>query len=233
MFEGIKIRGALLKHQKGDTTSATAVYNELYSQNYIRCSYILPWSVLLLRTGGEENWKKVKEMLAKAQKAPDISDQNRAELILNFAIAEYKLGNLDKAVELLERVHQKSPSGDTYGALGCLYIEQGNLEKAMEINNAALEYDDEDPIALDNMGQTYYRLLNDEEAALPYFKKAHEIKPSQIDTLWFLSRYDVKEGKVSDAIEKLETALGGRFSPLNTVTKAKIEEELASLKKQV
>ena len=225
MFEGIKIRGALLKHQKGDTTSATAVYNELYSQNYIRCSYILPWSVLLLRTGGEENWKKVKEMLAKAQKAPDINDQNRAELILNFAIAEYKLGNLDKAVELLERVHQKSPSGDTYGALGCLYIEQGNLEKAMEINNAALEYDDE--------GQTYYRLLNDEEAALPYFKKAHEIKPSQIDTLWFLSRYDVKEGKVSDAIEKLETALGGRFSPLNTVTKAKIEEELASLKKQV
>ena len=231
MFEGIKIRGALLKHQKGETAAACAVYQELYSQNYIRCAYILPWSVLLLRTGGEENYKKVKEMLAKAQKAPDINDQNRAELVLNFAIAEYKLGNLDKAVELLERIHQKSPNGDTYGALGCLYIEQGYLEKAMEINNAALEYDDEDPIALDNMGQTYYRLLNDEEKALPYFKKAHEIKPTQIDTLWFLSRYDIKEGKISDAIEKLEAALGGRFSPLNTVTKAQIEEELASLKK--
>ena len=76
-------------------------------------------------------------------------------------------------------------------------------------------------------------MKGDPAAAKEWFDRAIALKPSQIDTLWFLSRYDVKEGKVSDAIEKLETALGGRFSPLNTVTKAKIEEELASLKKQV
>ena len=127
-------------------------------------------------------------------------------------------------------MHQKSPTGDTYGALGYLLIEQGDAEKALAFNQNALEYDDEDPVVLDNLGQIYYRLLDDKEKALEYFKKAHEIKPSQIDTLWFLSRYDVDNGKKDEAIEKLETALEGRFSPLNFANKAMIQEEISRLR---
>ena len=145
-------------------------------------------------------------------------------------MADYKLGNLDKAIELLERVHQKNPRGETYGALGYLYIEQGDADKALAFNEGALEYDDEDPVILDNLGQIYYRLLNDREKALEYFTKAHEIKPSQIDTLWFLSRYDMDAGKTDDALEKLDTASQGRFSPLNYLSKSQIEQEIARLR---
>jgi len=229
-LDTIKIRGALMKHRAGDTAAAVAVYEQMYSQGVIRSSYLLPWSIILLRKGGEENFKKVKEILAKAQKAPDLNAEGRSDLLVNFAVADYRLGNTDKAVELLERAHQKNPNGNTYGALGYLYIEQGDAEKALALNQAALEYDDEDTVALDNMGQTYYRLLNDKENALPYFQKAHEIKPSQIDTLWFLSRYDLDNGDTAAAIEKLDTAKEGRFSPLNFATKEKIEAELARLK---
>lgn len=230
MFESIKIRSALLKHRNGDIAAARAVYEEMYAKGYIASSYMLPWSIVLLREGGEENYKKVKEILVKAQKAPDINEDRRGQLLLNFAVAEFKLGNVDKAIELMERTHQKNPCGDTYGALGCMYIETGDAEKALQFNLNALEYDDEDPVVLDNLGQVYYRMLGDKEKALEYFKKAHEFKATQIDTLWFLSRYDVENGDTTAAIEKLQTALEGRFSPLNYVTRPQVEAEIARLK---
>ncbi len=104
------------------------------------------------------------------------------------------------------------------------------IEKARAFNEEAVEYDDEDPICLDNMGQFFYRVLGDREGAKPWFEKAHREKPEQIDTLYFLSRYDLEAGDRSAALEKLEKALEGRFSPLNYCDRAAIETEIAKLK---
>ena len=91
------------------------------------------------------------------------------------------------------------------------------------------DYDDEDSIVLDNLGQTYYRLLNDKEKAKEYFEKAIEIKPGQIDTLYFLAQYDLEAGDKEAAKEKLEKAMEGRFSPLNHATKEMVQELLNKL----
>ena len=64
-----------------------------------------------------------------------------------------------------------------------------------------------------------------------WFDKAIAEKESQIDTLWFLSRYDLENGDRDTAIARLEKALEGRFSPMNFCSKAMAEEELARLKK--
>ncbi len=107
---------------------------------------------------------------------------------------------------------------------------KAGIEKARAFNEEAVEYDDEDPICLDNMGQFFYRVLGDRESAKPWFEKAHREKPEQIDTLYFLSRYDLDEGNRAAAMEKLEKALDGRFSPLNYCDRAAIETEIAKLK---
>lgn len=103
-------------------------------------------------------------------------------------------------------------------------------QKTLAFNLEALEYDDEDSVVLDNLGQTYYRVLGDKATAKGYFEKAYEIKPGQIDTLWHLSRYDLEAGNKAAAIEKLEKALEGRFSPLNFATKAMVEAEIKRIK---
>jgi len=103
-------------------------------------------------------------------------------------------------------------------------------EKAFKLLQDAIDYDDEDPVCLDNLAQYHYRVLGDKETAKPWFDKAHEEKPGQIDSLWFLSRYDLEKGDKAAAIEKLETALEGRFSPLNYVDEPMIEAELKKLK---
>ncbi|MBQ9263291.1 MAG: tetratricopeptide repeat protein [Clostridia bacterium] len=230
-MDSFKARKALMAHQKGNTEEAMAAYEKLYQGGYLSASYLLPYSVLLLRQGGESNYLKVKDMLKKAEKAPDLDADRRKQLLVNYAVAQYKLGDIEKAVQLLERVHQKGPNGMVYGALGFLYIEAGDAEKALAFNQEALAYDDEDPVVLDNLAQTYYRLLNDRETAKGYFEKALEFKDNQIDTLYFLSKYDQEAGNAQAAIEKLKKAAEGNFSPLNYVTKEQVEKEIAQLQK--
>lgn len=107
---------------------------------------------------------------------------------------------------------------------------QEGIDKMFAFIQESVDYDDEDPVCLDNLGQAYYRVTGEKDKAKEWFDKAHAEKDSQIDTLWFLSRYDLEAGDKAAAIAKLEKALEGRFSPLNFCTKDMVREEVSRLK---
>lgn len=107
---------------------------------------------------------------------------------------------------------------------------QEGIDKMFAFIQESVDYDDEDPVCLDNLGQAYYRVTGEKNKAKEWFEKAHAEKDSQIDTLWFLSRYDLEAGDKAAAIAKLEKALDGRFSPLNFCTKEMVQEEVERLK---
>ncbi len=109
---------------------------------------------------------------------------------------------------------------------------QAGIENMFAFIRESIDYDDEDAICLDNLGQAYFRVTHEEDKAREWFEKAHEERPGQIDTLWFLSRYDLKEGNADAALEKLETALNGRFSPLNYCTKEMVNAEIERIKSE-
>ena len=209
LLANLKGRKALLKHQKGEIEEARQLYEEAIKQGCQQPNIFLSYAILLLKN---DDFEKAKQILVKAEKLPKVTEGNKQEVHMYYAIAAFKLGDIEKALSLLERQHLRSPSGNIYSALGCVYIETGNIEKALEINQAALDYDEDDPIFLDNMGQTYYRLLNDKEKAKPYFEKAYKIKDSQLDTLYFLAQYDIDNSNYDAATEKLNKAFNGNFS---------------------
>lgn len=219
-------RKAIGLQSKGQEQEALVLYEQAMKEGMDSMRYILAYSVLLLRLG---RYEEAKDMLVKYQKAPMTPDQKQ-QLFMNYAVCAYKLGNIEKALTVLEGQHAKNPSGMIYSTLGYLYVEAGDFEKAKAFNEKALDYDDEDSICLDNMGQTYYRLAGDKEKALEYFKQAIAIKPTQIDTLYFLAQYDIEAGKKDEAKEKLEKALEGRTSALNYATPEKIQAALDALK---
>ncbi len=223
----IKGRMAIARQSKGDMEAAKKLYEEALAAGMNSPQYMLAYSVMLLR-GGE--YERAKEVLVKTQKAPGLSEAQRQQLFMNYAVACYKLGDMPRAVELMEKQHQRNPSGLIYNTLGYLYVENGDLEKAKAFIEQALEYDDSDAVSLDNMGQALYRLAGDKEAAKPYFEKALKEKPTQIDTLYFLSLYDIEAGNKEAAAEKLEKALEGRFSPLNHATRELVQKTLDGLK---
>ncbi|MEG2207746.1 MAG: tetratricopeptide repeat protein [Clostridia bacterium] len=225
MMTMVKARNAAAKFGKGDIEGAMQLYKEAMDEGLKDARYLLSYSILLIRAGKFED---ARTLLVKMQKYP-MNDESRRQLFVNYASVVYKMGELDKGIELLERLHQKQQSGLVYETLGYLYVEAGDYEKALAYNTAACEYDDEDSIVLDNLGQTYYRLGGDKAKAKAYFEKALAVKATQIDTLYFLSQYDIEAGDKDAAREKLEVALKGRFSPLNYATKAMVEAELAKL----
>lgn len=271
LFSGIKAQRALIAQNKGNTQEAMRLYEEAVAEGVTSPRYILSYALLLIR---DWQFEKAKDLLVKNQKAPGMTPEQRLNLIVDYAVCCYRLGNLDKAISKLEEMYRKNPAGLIYQTLGYLYVvkyDQANkpdfsvpvenaaekqrdedeldgekraslrtvspeeawkegIERAQRLIRVSLEYDDEDPVLLDNAGQFYYRVTGDKETAEKWFKKALEQKDNQIDTLWFLSRYDLDRNDKAAALEKLEKAAGGNFSPLNYITKQEVENEIARLK---
>ena len=203
---------ALAAHGKNEYEKALQLYNEAYEKGMDKPRLLRGYSVLLIRMGRLD---RALEVLKKIEALP--------------AIILSQKGHLDRAMDILEDEFRHLKNGTMYSIIGYLKVEQGDAEAALAFNREALDYDDADPVFLDNMGQTYYRLVGDKETAKTYFDKAIALKPTAIDTNYFLSLYDIEAGNREKAVERLQTARGGFFSPLNYATPEMIDEKLAEL----
>ena len=284
----LKAQKAYKAHAKGDRETAMRLYEEAVEAGLDQPRFLLAYSVLLIRSG---QYEKARNILVGMQRNPALAPAQKTELFVNYAACAYKMGELDKGINLLKRQHAHAPSGLLYQTLGYLLVEKYDRANAPDFDALeaaaaaeaeqkdaaelpeeageaaaaetpaaeeaaapapppaptpreawqqgvaeteaflleAVDYDEEDAICLDNMGQFLYRVKGDREKAREWFDRAHRQKPGQIDTLWFLSRYDLEAGDKAAALEKLKRAAEGRFSPLNHKDKASIEAEIARL----
>lgn len=227
MMATMKGNQAYTQHAKGNEAQAKKLYEEAFAAGLDKAKPLLGYAILLIRDG---DFPHAVEVLRRIEKAPDLQPDQRTQMLVHYAIAMWKMDKLDRAMEILWQIHRKQPTAYIYSTLGFLLIEQGNAEEALQYNQEAYEYDEADPIFLDNLAQTYYRLLGDKEKAKPLFEKALSLKPSAIDTNYFLAQYDLESGDKGAALEKLNTAAEGRFSPLNYVNKEQVQAEIDRVK---
>ena len=219
-------RKAMAAHSKGNYREALNLYEAAYEKGMNKPSLLRSYCVLLIRTS---SFDKALEVLKLMEKQPGLTERERIDIHVNYAIILWKKGHLDRAMQILEDEFRHLKNSSMYSIIGYLKIEQGNAEEALRFNEAALEYDDSDAVFLDNLGQTYYRLFNDKAKAKEYFDKAIAVKPSAIDTNYVLAQYEIENGDAEKAKERLQTARKGFFSPLNYATPEMIDEQLKSL----
>lgn len=217
---------AMAAHGKGNYKEALSLYADAYAKGMDKPRLLHGYSVLLIRMG---EFDKALEVLKKMENQPGLQQKDRIDLHVNYAIILWKKGYLDRAMNILEDEFRHLKNGAMYSIIGYLKIEQGDAQEALRFNREALEYDDSDAVFLDNMGQTYYRLLGDKETAKTYFDKAITVKPTAIDTNYFLALYDIESGDCVKAKERLETAAKGFFSPLNYATADMVAEKLKEI----
>ncbi len=217
---------ALTAHSKGDYRTALKLYEEAYEKGMDKPRLLRGYSVLLIRTS---QFDKALEVLKRMEKMP-MDAKEKTDLHINYAIILWQKGHLDRAMEILEDEFRHTKNGTLYSIIGYLKIEQGDAEEAIRFNKEAIEYDDEDPVFLDNLGQTYYRLVGDKETAKIYFDKAIALKPKAIDTNYFLALYDIENGNIESAKDRLDTARVGMFSPLNYATPEMIDAKRDELR---
>ena len=224
LYESGKTAEAKVKHDQ-----AVKLYAEAVAGGCDKPSYVMAYGVLLLRYA---RFEEAKDMFLKAEHSPAITKPEKHQLRINFAICQWKLGNLDSAISQLKIAMQEGATGMLYGSLGYVLIEKaiqtGDFTEAIEFNQQAMDYDDEDAVVLDNMGQLSLA-MGDKEKAYEYFVKAHEFKPRQVDTLYYLARLTAEKGDKKKALEYLETALDGNYSALATTSRQQaldLQEEL-------
>jgi tetratricopeptide (TPR) repeat protein len=93
------------------------------------------------------------------------------------------------------------------GALGLAKEARGNLEKALEIDPAALEGS-----AYTSLGTLYYRVpgfpvgFGDDDKARKLLQKALELNPNGIDPNYFYADFLYAEGQYAEALKYLQKA---------------------------
>lgn len=215
---------------KGQVQQADAKYQEAFKA-YEKCvadknckhAYLEAYSVLLMRYS---RFDEAMALLRRADKLP-MAKQDKLKLRINYAVCQWKTGRLDQAIELLESVYNDLKTSIVYGSLGFLYIARGKLtgdfSQAIAFNIEAYEYDEDDPVVLDNMGQLYLA-MGQQEKAQGYFENAHALKPRQVDTLYYLALIYHNIGRNAEAKELLSSALEGNYSALATTTREMAKE---------
>ena len=169
------------------------------------------YAVLLMREG---DFEKAGELMQQISKQKPMSKDDWFELRIDYSIYLWKTGQLDKAIETIGRAADYKMNGMVYGTLGMYWVEKARqtheYEAALDFNMKALDYDDEDPSTLDNLGQLYEIMSGDggEKAAeyraeaIKYYKLAHKAKPRQTTTLYYLARLYHQDG-ADDKARKL------------------------------
>ena len=160
--------------------------------------------VLLLRYG---EFEKARETMLQLSRRKNLSDGDWFSLRIQYAICEWKQGQLDKAIETIRRAAAHNENGTVFATLGMFLVDKakltGEFDEALEYNRRAMDYDDEDAAVLDNMGQLYETMAAAAEGeqaaeyraqAKDYYTKAHAQRPRQITTIYYLARMLHEDG---------------------------------------
>ena len=102
----------------------------------------------------------------------------------------------EKAAEALEmpdteastEAAEEQPKGITQEDIDREWQE--GIDKMFAFIQESVDYDDEDPVCLDSLGQAYYRVTGEKGKAKEWFERARAERDSLIGTLWILSRYE-------------------------------------------
>ena len=152
-FANLAGQKALTAHGNAQYDKAMKLYEEAYAKGMDAPRLLRGDSVLLIRT---RQFDKALEVLKKIEKAPGLKPKDKADLHTNYAIILWQKGHLDRALEVLDDVFRHNKNGTIYSIIGYLKIEKGDADDALAFNLEALEYDENDPVFHDNLGQTFY-----------------------------------------------------------------------------
>lgn len=216
---------------------AYKLYGEAYSLGYRKSAPLVGYGILTMQNG---EFERARELLLEADRDKGLSKDDRFTLRVNYSICQWKLGKLDKAIETIRNAAHTKMNGTIYGTMGLFLVEKaretGELEEARAFNDQAMEYDDEDASVLDNVAALYLissdlaknagdaeKAASERKLAYENFKKAHEIKPEQVTSAYWLAKMEYENGNVDEARKILTNIMKIPSTALCPVPRSQLE----------
>jgi len=182
------------------------------------------YGYLLLKNAEPEKAEEVLQQVLKSNPSP--GDLSYVKSIL--ALVLWKKGDIDAAVDMLMEVIQTYKTTSVYGSLGYLLILKGDLEKALQFNLEAYDYNSSDNIIQDNLGQNYF-LLGMYDKSKEIYEALLEKKPAFPEPYYNYGLLLEKLGEREKAIESIKKALDCKFSYLSSITREEVEAKYHEL----
>ena len=152
--------------------------------------------------------------------------KNEARCVL--AIINIAKGDINNALEIMEKMYDEYKTTKFYSTYGYLAIASGDMEFAKKINEEAYEYNSDNDVICDNYGLYLYNAGEYEKAAEIYEKiTAKELKFPE--GYYNYACVLVKSGDNEKAKEMLEKALSMEYFGVTTIKKSEVESLYNSL----
>ncbi len=213
---------------------ALKLYEEAVRLGNDAAKILEAYAILLLREG---EFERAGELMQRMSRLKTLTKDDWFQLRIQYSIYQWRIGELDKAMETIGRAADYKMNGTIYGTLGMYWVDKarqtGDFEAALAFNQQAMDYDDEDAATLDNMGQLYESMCEAEETgeqadahrarALDFYKRAHRVKPRQLTTIYYLARMLHTAGDDEKARKLLAARDTLYFSAICPVTRDMME----------
>ena len=198
---------------------AKTLYQEALDAGCQMPKVYMSFSILLMRDGELE---RAKQLMLKAWDMPALADVEKKQLYINYAVCQWKLGNLDKAIELLRTAEQRGKNSTIYMMLGHLLLKKaeqtGDYSECEPYIQEAYEYDEDDAEGMDLMGQLLLS-KGDTAGATDFFKKALEKDDTQGWTMVHLAKIAKQQGDAAGEKQWMEKAVQAHFHLMSPVSK--------------
>ena len=215
---------ANIKYTRNGIEEALKWLKKAYESGNAKPKHGILYGYLLLKSGRIDEAEEILNKVVASKVDPD------SEMLVksNLALALWKRGRLEEAICLLEEVHTNFKTTNIYGSLGYLLIIKGDLDKALQFNLEAFEYNSSNSIILDNLGQTYY-LRGEIDKAQEIYDKLMSNNPTFPEAYYNYSLVLQKQGHMEKAFETLKKSLDFKLSYLSTVTREEIGTKIAEM----
>ncbi len=219
---------AVMENNNGNRQLALGLLDQAYKINPNNPATLSNYAYLCLKDGQIEKSEKLMNELISNK---SITAPMRASIEMTRSLIVWKQGNLEEAIHMLEALHEKMKTTVLYGSLGYFYIEQGDLDRALDYNLEALDYNDTDAIILDNLLLTH--ILREEwDQAEQIGTKLSELNPKFPEAFYHLGLLKLHKEDVEGAIESFQHALDRPFTAVSTENRETIEQKLQEVREQ-
>lgn len=212
-----------VKYEKNREKSLNYMEKALKTKR-LRTEYILYYGFVCLKAGEIERAERVLKM-AEGKK---MSPQTACRAAVNRALLVWKKGDIKEAIRILEEQLEIGEDKAVYGTLGQLLLQNGQLQRAKELNERAAVFDKYDESIQDNLALTY-RMTGDIDSSLNLYKELCGKRLGVPVPYYNYGETLYMVGRKEEAIEMMEKALSYPISALSVVSRADIRARIDAI----
>ncbi len=203
---------------KGMAEQALASYGKAYERKP-NVNNTLNYGYLLLRSG---DFNKAEIILNSAFLLSKITEEDKDRVRMMLALLSWKKGDLDEAVAIYEKLFEKGENTTLYANLGFLYIEKGDMEKALQFNRQAYEYNDMNNVIADNFAECCVK-TGDSDKAFEVLQRAVTSKMPIAENYYHFSKLLLEKGQYDDAKKYIALAKNMSLNSLSGISSSDLD----------